>query len=193
MKLNMGLKSALLALVVLATLPTATTLPAAPAGPNVFVSFISQHKVKFVIAAIIYAIDTRLNTRPKADFSMDDLKGDFEELLDSLNILDTKLYKQLLFLFDKYVIGLKVKIDPASQPVKDENGVTKYTLKTKKLTQKPFGMYGLFDAYVLSNAKKFTTETLVAAAALYVYLNSPCIVWNGQVNKNLDIKVSVKA
>lgn len=194
-RLNMGLKSALLAVTMLVAVPTGTTKgAAAPAASNAIVTFIGQHKVKFVIAAIIYAMDTRLNTRPKADFSMDDLKGDFQELLDSLNIFDTKLYKQLLFLFDKYVIGLKVKIDPASQPVKDENGVTKYTLKTKKLTQKPFGLYGLFDAYVLTNAKKFTTETLTAAAGLYVFLNAPYALWNGEVNnkaKSLKIEVAI--
>lgn len=200
MKLNIGLKSALVALIIGVAVPTATTrtaaAPAAAAASNALLNFVCKHKAKFVIAAIIYAIDTRLNTRakPEVEFSIDDLRGDFQELLNNLNIFDTKLYKQLMFLFDKYVIGLKVKIEEASKKYPaDEKGVS-LTLKTKKLTQKPFGIYGLFDAYLTTPAKKFTTETLVALAGLYIFLTDPFGMWDGNVSetaKKIGMNISI--
>jgi len=182
-KLNMGLKSALLAVTMMVAVPATTrTQEASSSVANTILSFVKSNKVAFVGAAALFIIDTRLRTRSRAEFSMDDLKQDFQELLNSMNILDSKLYKQLVFLFDKYVIGLPIKLEDCTKRMaKDEDGMV-LTVKTKKLSQKPFGVYGLFDAYVLSQVKKFATETCAAAALLYVYLHSPEGFLNGAID-----------
>jgi hypothetical protein len=180
--LNMGLKSALLAVTMLVAVPATTRTQATVASvSNSILSCVKSNKAAFIAAAALFIIDTRLRTRSRAEFSMDDLKQDFQDLLDSMNIFDSKLYKQLVFLFDKYIIGLPIKLEDASKRMaEDEDGMV-LTVKTKKLSQKPFGVYGLFDAYVLSQAKKFATETCSAAALLYVYLNSPAGFLSGAI------------
>lgn len=181
-KLNMGLKSALLSLAVISAMPVATTrTQEAPAAvSNAIMAFVKDHKVVFVGAAAWFIIDTRLRTRSREAFSMDDLKQDFADLLSSLNIFDTKLYKQLVFLFDKYVIGLPIKLEDATKRhPKDENGIVS-TVKTKKMSQKPFGVYGLVDAYVLSKVKAFS-ENIPVIAGFYVMLKDP-MQWFADAN-----------
>lgn len=193
MRLNMGLKSALLALTVMVVAPVATirTQEAPIAITSTIMSFVKDHKVAFIAAAAWYIIDTRLNTRTKESFKMDDLQQDFKDLLDSLNIFDAKLYKQLVFMFDKYVIGLPIKVYEATIP-KEKDGAC-IRVKGKYLDQKPFGAYGLFDAYVIKPSKKFVTETFVGVALLYAYFRYPHLTWGGAVNtagKTLNITVN---
>jgi hypothetical protein len=165
-----GLRSTLLALAMLTAAPATTTRAEGACSlrhiPQTLRSMLSGNKAAFVAAAFVFAVHTRLHTRPRADFSMDDLKQDFKDLLDSLNIFDTKLYNQLVFMFDKYIIGLPVKIEDSTTRTIKEDG-TIVAVKGKKLTQKPFGAYGLFDAYVLSQGKKFS-DILVGTSALYI-------------------------
>jgi hypothetical protein len=196
MNSNKSLKRVLLSLAMIAAVQTIT--PSEPASAPVTVplsqtirSFAKDYKMAFVGAAAWYIIDTRLRTRSKATFSMDDLKKDFKDLLNSLNVFDVKLYEQLVFLFDKYIIGLEIKIEDTTTKTEKEDGSV-VTIKGKKLVQKPFGVYGLIDAYVLKNAKKFTTETLVGAAGLYVYLTYPYMALIGQlVNSGKSFNVTV--
>lgn len=186
-KLNKSLQSALLALAMMVAIPTSTTkTQQVPVASSTAVrSFVAQHKLAFVMACAWFIMDTRLNTRrtEKVPFKMDDLKQDFQDLLDSLNIFDAKLYKQLLFLFDKYIIGLPLKLDEAVRILpKDEDGEI-LKIKGKKLMQKPFGAYGLLDAYVIQRAKKFTTEVVAGAALICVYFQQPIAAWLGLLNK----------
>jgi hypothetical protein len=194
-KLNMGLKSALLSLVVISAMPVATThtqeMPSVVS--NAVMSFVKDHKVAFVGAAAWFIIDTRLRTRTKATFSMDDLKQDFADLLTSLNVFDAQLYKQLVFLFDKYIIGLPIKIKDSTIRTQNADGSI-VAVKDNKLVQKPFGVYGLVDAYVLSQVKKFTTETVAAGALIYAYLKFPKLMFAGAeatAQKTLNVTVTV--
>ncbi len=195
MKLNIGFKSVLCALTMMVAVPVTTkcTQQAPATASNAVLSCLKNNKVAFVAAAALFIIDTRLRTKARDSYSMDDLSQDFNDLLSSLNILDSKLYKQLCFLFDKYIIGLSIKLeDCTKKQAEDEDGMV-LTLKTKKLSQKPFGVYGLFDAYVLSQVKKFTTETCAAAALLYVYLNYPAAFLQGAhtgAEKTLNVTVT---
>ena len=194
---NIGLKSSLLALATIFAIPAfiTTKTQAASTVASSALSFVKNNKVAFIGAAAWFIIDTRLRTKARETFSMDDLKQDFTDLLDSLNIFDSKLYEQLVFLFDKYIIGLPIKLEDCQKRyAKDEEG-TILILRTKKLTQKPFGLYGLLDAYVLMNVKKFLTETAAAAGLLYVYLNAPVLSLQGTVGnaeKTLSVTVTSK-
>lgn len=192
-KLNKGVQSVLLALAMIVAVPATTKTAQMPAGSNKALSFLANHKLAFTVAAAWFIIDTRLNTRKKVEFSMDDLKQDFEDLLKSLNVFDPALYKQLVFMFDKYIIGLPLKLDESIRILpKDEDGEV-LKIKCKKLMQKPFGAYGLFDAYVLQRAKKFTTEVVAGAALLCVYFHYPASMWQGLLNKaEKDFSMSSK-
>ncbi len=176
MSSKIGLKSVLLALAMIAAVPTTTRAAQAPAPitPQVIVSFIAKNKEAFVAALTLFVIDTRLRTRGRnAEWSMSQLRSDFVELLNDFNIFDSKLYRQLLFLFDKYVIGLPVKLEDSSTRTKEENGSV-LVVKGKKLMQKPFGLYGLFDAYVLMQMKKFT-EYVPTIGIFAVLLTNPVL------------------
>jgi len=183
MSLNTRLKSALLAVTMVTTVPATTTVRAGEAAPvtNTILTLVSQHKAVISVFALVWGVfEVRLRTRPKADFKMEDLRADFKEVLDS-SIFDSKLYKQLLFMFDKYVIGLPLKLENLTTRRKEaDDSVT--TLSSKKLVQKPFGFYGLFDAYALMHMKKFTDYVPVIAGT-YVLLNNPLAIFGAALTK----------
>jgi hypothetical protein len=187
--MNMRAKSALLALtmVIAGTVPFQSNAVDAPVvvKPTVM-SFVSQHKLAFVVMTVFFAIHTRLHTRKKDSFKMDELRADFKEFLDSLNVFDTKTYKQLVYMFDKYAIGLPLKLEDGTTRTKDDAKPNEIKMvKGKVLIQKPFGMYGLFDAYVLSQMKKFT-ELFPAMAAFYVLLGSQEMAFQDAVKKAVN-------
>jgi hypothetical protein len=171
MIVNMRLKSLFLGLSIIAAAPVATTQAQDVYPTNVLMNFANEHRVAVGLFFATWAtFNARLQTRKKEDFKLADLRADFQELLDSLNIFDTKLYKQLLYMFDKYVIGLPVKIEDKMTRVKKNDEII--TVKGKVLQQKPFGLYGLTDAYALTPLKKLV-EYLAPVAATYVLIVNP--------------------
>ena len=188
MSLNTRLKSALLAVTMVTTVPATTTVRAGEAAPvaaapvaNAFLTFASEYKVAISAFVFVWGVlEVRLRTRGKADFKMEDLRADFKEVLDS-SIFDSKLYKQLLFIFDKYVIGLPLKLENLTTRRKEaDDSVT--TLSSKKLVQKPFGFYGLFDAYALMHMKKFIDYAPVIAGT-YVFVVNPALILDKAATK----------
>lgn len=189
---NMRVKSALLALtmVIAGTVPFQSNAETCVAIPSA-TSFISQHKFAFAVMTAFFAIHTRLHTRKKESFKMDELRADFKEFLDSLNIFDTKMYRQLVYMFDKYVIGLPLKLEDGTTRTKDDAKPNEIKMvKGKVLIQKPFGMYGLFDAYVLSQMKKFT-ELVPTMAGFYILLGMPEMAFQDGVKKSVTFSASV--
>ena len=192
--MNMRAKSALLALtmVIAGTVPFQSNAVDAPVAIPSAASFISQHKLAFGVMGIFFVIHTRLNTRKKDSFKMDELPADFKELLDSLNIFDIKTYKQLVYMFDKYVIGLPLKLEDGTTRTKDDAKPNEIKMvKGKVLIQKPFGIYGLFDAYVLLQMKKFT-ELVPTMAGFYVLLGMPAMSYQEAIKKSMTFSASVK-
>lgn len=179
---NMGLKSVVLALVMIIAVPTPSQASEAQTTTNAVVSFISQHKIAVVAIFGGFVIHTRLKTKARDSYKLEDLQEDFKELLHSFNIFEGKLYKQLLYMFDKYMIGLPIKLEDATtRKAKNENDEV-VTVKSKKLTQKPFGAYGLFEAYVLLQMKPFM-EYVPVIAGFYVLLSNPELSFENAVKK----------
>lgn len=141
---------------------------------QIIVAFAKNHPVALGTGiAFAYAGYRRLTTKrkPKKEYHMADLREDFKEFLASLNIFNGKMYRQLMFMFDKYIIGLQVKIENMTTRTKEEDGSV-VTLHGKKLVQKPFGVYGLFHAYVLTDMDKFLGY-MAPLSVMYVLLTSP--------------------
>ena len=171
MNSNMGLKSTLLALSMLVAVSTPACASEQAAGASVsktITAFMSNNKTLCGIMAVWGFLDVRLNTKNREQFKSKDLKDDVRRLLESLNIFDSAMYKQFWFMFDKYVIGLPIKFDNVDIPAEDKRSTIK---GKKKMSQAPFGAYGLFDAYILSRIKSFS-ENVVAVAGLYVLMTN---------------------
>ena len=97
----------------------------------------------------------RLWTKGSAwDYKMSDWKEDLKNLMKEYNIFDIESYKKLVAMIDKYIVGRQVSIiDATTYRSKNENGEI-ITLKRKKCDHKPFGLLGLFDAYILLQLEK---------------------------------------
>ena len=87
------------------------------------------------------------------DYKMSDWKNDLKGLMEEHNIFDVKLYKNIVAMIDKYIIGRRVSIIDATTRSKNENGEI-VAMKRKRCDVKPFGLLGLFDAYVLMQLEK---------------------------------------
>ena len=72
---------------------------------------------------------------------------------------------------DKYWNGAQVKLDDITTRTKLEDGSV-FTIKGKKLTQKPSGFMVLFDAFLLQQAKQLT-DYIVPVAVLYAFVKNP--------------------
>ncbi len=169
-----SLKTVLLSLAVIAAVPTKTTCAETGNPLQAAITCARNHPVALSATILgLYVMHRRLVTKPtaKVPYSMEDLREDFKEFLSSLNIFDAKMYKQLLHMFDKYIIGLQVKIEETTTRTKNEDGSV-FSLKGKKLIQKPFGAYGLFHAYVLTDMDKFLAY-IPTLATMYLLLNNP--------------------
>jgi|SRR5581483_11609688 len=142
MSLNTRFKAAMLAVVMLTASHVGT----------VSASWFTPKKVA---AGIFVAMWVRLRTKGSTnwDYKMSDWKADLKALMEEHNIFDVELYKQLVALFDKYVIGRQVSIIDTVRREKNEDGsITSY--KRKKCDAKPFGVIGLIDAYVIMQLEK---------------------------------------
>jgi hypothetical protein len=172
MSSNISIKSALLALTMVVAAPTANAQQAPKSPVSHAVTFTCNHPLAVSMFALTWGVfESRLRTRPKTDFKLEDLRQDFKDVLNSLNIFDSALYKQLLYMFDKYIIGLPIKIEETTTRTKSDDGSV-VTIKGKKLVQKPFGLYGYFDAYALMHMKKFIDYVPVIVGC-YLLIDNP--------------------
>jgi len=193
MDVQKGLKSALLALAVIVAIPApmayaetttevkndqqpvkqdANVQKQEPMPIDFVIAFVKQHPVALGATALFWLIiHKRATTKPNAEYHMSDFKDDVKELLNALNIFDTKLYKQLLYMFDKYVVGLIFKKTEITKRVKHDDGIITAE-KDFKVKQKPFGIYGNIYSYLLLDLDKFNGY-MPMLAGTYVLLTDP--------------------
>ncbi|HLC07009.1 MAG TPA: hypothetical protein VJJ26_02360 [Candidatus Babeliales bacterium] len=173
MNSNIRVKSALLALTMIMAVPTPSRaeVPAASEVNSVVVFAQNNPLLVTALVGFIYVVKTRLKTKPRQDYKLDQWRDDLKKLLNSFNIFDTKLYAQLVYIFDKYVVGAEFKREETTTRTKNEDGSV-FTVKGTKVVQKPFGVYGYVDAYVVKQMKD-TVDLLPVAAAFYILLNNP--------------------
>ena len=102
----------------------------------------------------LVAMWVRLKTKGSSwNYKMSDWSEDLREVAEDYNIFDVALYKKFVALFDKYIIGRQLSVIDATYRTKNEDG-TVVTLKDKKIKCTPFGLMGLFDAYVIAQLEK---------------------------------------
>jgi hypothetical protein len=123
-----------------------------------------------VVGATLVGLATwiRLNSKgSKFDYSMENWCADVDAFLKSYNIFDAESRATLIALYDKWIVGRQFKVIDVSYRSTDENGMIT-TLKDKKIKSMPFGLMGLFDAYVLFQIKKINenVKELKSAVAL---------------------------
>lgn len=174
MRLNMGLKSALLALTVIVAAPVATTRAAeASVTPMAkIVDFAKGHPYVLMTTMALWAwAESDIRTKNKADYKWSDLPSDVKDLLKSVSVFDAQSFRKFIDIYKKYVHGLPIKLQDATTRTLEEDGSI-VTVKDKKLKQKPFGLYGMFDAYALTHMKKFI-DYVPVIAGFYVLLNNP--------------------
>jgi hypothetical protein len=173
MRLNVGLKSTLLALAVAVALPVSSAQGQEKAETNAITVFLGQNKgTASVAAAVLFAawVDMKTNSN-KAMFETT-LAEDCEKLVASFSLVDTAFYKNAVTLLRKVIIGRPVKFVQKDIPQEDGS-----TIKGKKtLSQEPYGALGLFDAYVLSQVKDFS-ETIPTLATLYILVYHTDLAW----------------
>src|ERR1700733_10823972 len=155
------------------TNPTETKVPAIT-GSGFGFAALCPTKETVAIATFVWAWATwvRLNTKGSAfDYTTENWREDFKAFLQSLNIFDAESRATLMNLYDKWIVGRAFSLIDVAYRSRDENGVV-VTRKDKKVKSKPFGLMGLFDAYVLIQLKK-TQEVLVPAAFMWAVTNDP--------------------
>ncbi|HSC25063.1 MAG TPA: hypothetical protein VLB80_02500 [Candidatus Babeliales bacterium] len=172
MNFNKHAKSTLLALAVMTTGVSSLECNSVTA----VASKVNKKVALSVFVAVLVAMKIRLDTKPSSDSRYADLGQDFKDLLES-----SKSCKHLLYMFDKYLVGSAVKIEDTSTETQREDGSI-FTIKGKKLMQKPFGAMGLFDAYVLSQMKKLN-EYVAIIAAFYLLVNNPDVIFGAALDK----------
>ena len=145
MSINSRFMAAILAVAILTTSQVATV----SAGiSNMFTP------TKIGVFALV-AMWIRLSTKgSNYEYHLSDWKEDLRQVMEDYDVFDIELYKQLVRLFDKYMIGRQVSIIDAHYRTKSEDGTTIITLRDKKLKCRPFGLMGLFDGYVIKQLEK---------------------------------------
>lgn len=175
MSFNIRLQSAVLAC---AMAVSSTSFCAEPVASNVTtnlvqgaVSCISNNKTLSIVVALLVAAKVRLMTKGRAELTMEEFEQDVKNIFTSYNIFDAKVRAAIMNFIDKYFVGVEFKLEDTTTRTKNEDGSV-FTIKGKKLTQKPFGVMGLFDAYVLAQTKKII-EYIPAIAGFYLLINDP--------------------
>jgi len=132
---------------------------------------VSNNKVASLVMASLVAAKIRLMTKGRAELTMENFEQDVKNVLASYNIFDAESRATIMNFIDKYLVGVEFKLEDTTTRTKNEDGSV-FTIKGKKLTQKPFGVMGLFDAYVLAQTKKII-EYIPAIAGFYLLINDP--------------------
>jgi hypothetical protein len=135
-------------------------------------------KKTLLVAAAIVALagKVRLDTKPRGTYNYDNIQADVLELLNSYNIFDAEARATIIKFIDKYFVGSKFKKDEYTIRTKEDDGSV-LSVKRNKVTQKPSGVIGLVDAYVLQQLKA-NNELLPAAAAMFVFAAAPQDAWD---------------
>jgi hypothetical protein len=138
-----------------------------------FTQCVCDNKIVSIIIIALIAAKIQLMTQSRVEYSYsyEEFKQEIEDLCSSFNIFDTATRAKIKYLVKKYFVGAECKIEDTTTRTKNEDGSV-FTIKGKKLTQKPSGFMGLLDAYVLSQAKKIV-EIVPVIAGLYVLVNDP--------------------
>lgn len=200
MNVQKGLKSALLALAAIVAVPAPMAYAQEvkqeanqqvasqkkEAMPLDFIiSFVKHHPVALCGTALVWLIlHKRAMTKKADEYHMSDIKDDVRELLNSLNIFDSNLYKQILHMLDKYVVGLVFKKIEYTKRVKNDDGSIT-TEKDFKVKQKPFGIYGNIYSYLLLDLEKFNAYVPMLAST-YVLITDPAHLCEKLVAKAAD-------
>jgi hypothetical protein len=175
MSLNIRVQSAVLACVMAVS---STSFCSASAVSNATTSLaqgavacISNNKALSIVVGLVVIAKVRLMTKARTEYTMENFEQDVKNIFTSYNIFDAEVRAAIMNFIDKYLVGVEFKLEDTTTRTKKEDGSV-FTIKGKKLTQKPFGVMGLFDAYVLAQAKKIT-EYIPAIAGLYLLVNNP--------------------
>lgn len=179
MNLNMRVKSAALAVAMVVS--STTVCNVSDSVVETAVKCIKNNKVASLCMLALIAAKVRLMTKPRGVLSMENFRQDVDNVFASYNIFDAQARATIMSFVDKYFVGLEFKLDDTTTRTKLEDGGV-FTIKGKKLTQKPFGVMGLFDAYVLAQLKKIT-EYVPAMAAFYVLVNNPAQTFENAAKK----------
>lgn len=137
--------------------------------------FVPSQKA-ITVAATVAGLATwvRLNSKGSSwDYTTENWRADFELFLNSLNIFDAESRATLLNLFDKWIVGRQLSIIDVAYKTTDETGMVT-TRKEKKVKAKPFGLMGLFDAYVLFQLKKIN-ENVKEIHGINTLINDPVV------------------
>ena len=136
-------------------------------------SLFSSTNSKIVASVVLFtALATwiRLNSKgSKWDYTTENARADFDAFLSSYNIFDAESRATLLRLYDKWIVGRQLSIIDINYKTEDESGMVT-TRKEKAVKTKPFGVMGLFDAYVLYQLKKINEHTKEMQGLLLVAL-----------------------
>jgi len=135
------------------------------------VACISNNKVLSTVVLLLVMAKVRLMTKGRTELTMENFEQDVKNIFTSYNIFDAEVRARIMSFIDKYLVGVEFKLEDTTTRTKNEDGSV-FTIKGKKLTQKPFGIMGLFDAYVLAQAKKIT-DYIPAIAGFYLLINNP--------------------
>lgn len=175
MSLNRRLKSAALALtMVVSSASVCSDVVVNCAANDVMGRVLCSMSQNKLFSAIILAMvigEIRIMTRSRVEYDYSDWRQDGINLLNSYNIFDAKSRATIMDFLDKYWAGAIVKLDDTKTKTKLDDGSV-FTIERKKLTQKPSGVMGLIDAYILQQAKK-VTENIPAIAVLSVLIYDP--------------------
>lgn len=173
--LNIRIKSAVLACAMVASSSSfgsqVITTSASNLASQAVACICNNKMASFVVFAMV-AGKIRIMTRSRVEYDYANWREDVTALLNSYNIFDAQSRATIMNFIDKYWAGAEVKLDDATTRTKNDDGSV-FTLKGKKLTQKPSGFMGLVDAYILQQLKK-VTDFVPGIAACYLLINNPC-------------------
>lgn len=120
-----------------------------------------------IIASILYVMMKTKKTN--YDSSMKYFKRDLNAIIIALKNGDIKGAAHLMkAFFDDYIVGRELKIQEINFSEKKEDG-TVIKVKDTRLKCLPFGLMGLFDAYVIKQVKALIdnhSNLIIAAVAL---------------------------
>jgi len=141
------------------------------------VSSVTANKAALLstVVVILLALKVRLDTKPRGVYSYDNVQDDILDLLSSWNIFSAASRATIFNFIDKYFVGSKFKLDEITIRTKEEDGSV-MTTKRNKVSQKPSGLMGLFDAYVLQQLEA-DNKILPALAAMYLVITNPELSW----------------
>jgi len=146
------------------------------------------NKLPLIVAAVAIglAAKVRLDTKPRGTYDYSNMQDDIVALLNSYNIFDAESRAIIINFFDKYFVGSKFKLDEVTTRTKEDDGSV-VTVKRNKVSQKPSGAMGLFDAYVLQQLKP-NIELLSVAAAMCMLITRPKETWLKELKKFMGAK-----